>query len=116
MIFVIYSPDVREFFSLDNPKNAETNDDDDQPGADESSDSQVTNEFNTVHRIILNKELTPFKGSCYCNSFAVLIIIIMTGSPCHILCITQYSLLICDQYEYFSDLSHVLFTKYMYFF
>ena len=34
---------MREFFSLDNPKNAETNDDDDQPGADES-DSQVTNE------------------------------------------------------------------------
>ena len=33
---------MREFFSLDNPKNAETNDDDDQPGADES-DSQVTN-------------------------------------------------------------------------
>ena len=35
---------MREFFSLDNPKNAETNDDDDQPGADES-DSQVTNKL-----------------------------------------------------------------------
>lgn len=35
------SPDVREFFSLDNPKNAQTmNDQDDQPGADES-DVQV---------------------------------------------------------------------------
>ena len=42
IIFVIFSPDVREFFSLDNPKNAETtDDDDDQPGADES-DTQVT--------------------------------------------------------------------------
>ncbi|KAM7451879.1 Serine/threonine-protein kinase Sgk1 [Porites harrisoni] len=29
-------PEVREFFNLDNPRNAETNDDDDQPGADES--------------------------------------------------------------------------------
>lgn len=38
---------MREFFSLDNPKNAETNDDDDQPGADES-DSQVTNKLDTV--------------------------------------------------------------------
>lgn len=33
---------MREFFNLDNPRNAETNDDDDQPGADES-DTQVTN-------------------------------------------------------------------------
>lgn len=27
---------MREFFSLDNPKNAQSNDDDDQPGTDES--------------------------------------------------------------------------------
>lgn len=48
--FVLFfnSPDVREFFSLDNPKNAETNDDDDQPGADESDTTQVTLP-NTVH-------------------------------------------------------------------
>ena len=47
LLTIVYSPDVREFFSLDNPKNAETNDDDDQPGADES-DSQVNKELNTV--------------------------------------------------------------------
>ena len=40
IFIIIFSPDVREFFSLDNPKNAETNDDD-EPGADES-DAQVT--------------------------------------------------------------------------
>ena len=38
---------MREFFNLDNPRNAETNDDDDQPGADES-DTQVTNNMNQV--------------------------------------------------------------------
>lgn len=32
----IENPEVREFFSLDNPKNTENNDDDDHPGADES--------------------------------------------------------------------------------
>lgn len=32
-------PDVREFFSLDNPKNAQSNDDNDQPGTDESGQS-----------------------------------------------------------------------------
>ena len=43
-LFVVYvSPDVREFFSLDNPKNAQANDDDDQdaPGTDEA-DSQAS--------------------------------------------------------------------------
>ena len=41
-VVIFCSPEVREFFNLDNPRNAETNDDDDQPGADES-DTQVTN-------------------------------------------------------------------------
>ena len=43
---------MREFFNLDNPRNAETNDDDDQPGADES-DTQVTN--NMTQYIVYNK-------------------------------------------------------------
>ena len=41
-VIIFCRPEVREFFNLDNPRNAETNDDDDQPGADES-DTQVTN-------------------------------------------------------------------------
>ena len=41
-VVIFCRPEVREFFNLDNPRNAETNDDDDQPGADES-DTQVTN-------------------------------------------------------------------------
>lgn len=34
MFIVFFSPDVREFLSLDNPKNAEANDED--PGTDDA--------------------------------------------------------------------------------
>ena len=52
---------MREFFSLDNPKNAETNDDDDQPGADES-DSQVTNKWYCYIAGIFLATVHPFIG------------------------------------------------------
>ena len=54
---------MREFFNLDNPRNAETNDDDDQPGADES-DTQVTK--NMTQFGCIQQALISFIHCTYC--------------------------------------------------
>ena len=67
---------MREFFNLDNPRNAETNDDDDQPGADES-DTQVTN--NMTQFGCIQQALISFIHCTYC--------FIMSAIPCtHLYC------------------------------
>lgn len=53
---MICSPEVREFFSLDNPKNAENNDDDDHPGADESETQVIF-----LNDILYYNKLSPLR-------------------------------------------------------
>ena len=70
---------MREFFNLDNPRNAETNDDDDQPGADES-DTQVTNNM-TQFGCIQQASLHTLDLLFYYEQYHALI---FTVAVCHL--------------------------------